>query len=202
MQNELPLFGSVSSPNVWSLEMTSHHADGGSSPMYGSSTTPNVVMSPQRHTNMPSPHLDGSASPSGSPESCAAPQSGDISNSSNDARSAGGVQQHNAAKKKSHNDQQKCLQCSGTVVDRETAVNAMARKKDDLAAVKTVIVKNKVEFEECEKCGKWRCTRWQKADSTKVGKLEWQGKESLKNSFLRKFGKDIFPKIDIVNIPS
>jgi len=85
-------------------------------------------------------------------------QSGDISNSSNDARSAGGVQQHNTAKKakKSHNDQQQCSgtsvqqQCSGTVVDCETVVNAMARKtKDEVTKVKTVIVKNKVEFEEC-----------------------------------------------------
>ena len=41
-------------------------------------------------------------------------------------------------------------QCSGTVVDCETVVNAMARKtKDEVTKVKTVIVKNKVEFEEC-----------------------------------------------------
>jgi len=164
--------------------------------MYGSSTSPNDGMSPQWYSNVPSYHPDGGASPSGSPESCTAPQTGGISNSFDDARSAGRVQQHNTAKKakKSHNDQQECSgtavqqQCSGTVVDCETAVNAMARKtKDELAKVKTVIVQNKVEFEECKTCKNWRC-RWQKADSTKVGKfLEWQEKKSVKPHFVRTF---------------
>jgi hypothetical protein len=116
-------------------------------PMYGSYTSPNDGISPQWHSNVPSHHPDGSASPSGSPESCTAPQTGGISNSFDNARSAGRVQKHSAAKKakKTPDDQQQCLQCSGTVVDCETAVNAMARTtKDELAKVKTVIVQNKV----------------------------------------------------------